>query len=169
MQNDILFDNIYIGHSVEEALALQKETFDVKKPVEKAEEEKDKPKDADKPKPKSPMDLKFMDDPVLYVREKFDLFVDIAKRDPIQAIQFVPEIAGGIGLIVVTLLALLLGGLGAGAAQKAPSKEQVKAKSQQVKEKAVETKNNVAEQVTSSAEVLQEETKRRTTRSSAQS
>jgi calnexin len=29
MQNDILFDNIYIGHSIEDAEKLRKETFDL--------------------------------------------------------------------------------------------------------------------------------------------
>jgi len=165
MQNDILFDNIYIGHSVEDAQALKKQTFDVKKPVESAQEEKEKPKEPEKPK--SPMDLKFTDDPVFYIREKLDLFLAIAKRDPIQAAQFVPEIAGGIAVIVITVLALLIGALGAGA-KNAPSKEQVKAKTQQVKEKAIDAKDQVAENVTSSAQAVQDETKKRTTRSSAQ-
>jgi len=165
MQNDILFDNIYVGHSVEDAEALQKETFDVKKAVESQEEEATKPKTPEKPK--SPMDLKFTDDPVHYVREKVDLFLTLAKRDPVQAIKFVPEVAGGIGVLVVTVLALLLGIIGAGGKQ-APSKEQIKAKSQQAKEKAVDLKDSAAEQVTSSAQVAQEEVQKRTTRSSAQ-
>ena len=38
MQSDILFDNIYIGHSVEDAEKLKVETFDVKHAIEKAEE-----------------------------------------------------------------------------------------------------------------------------------
>lgn len=165
MQNDILFDNIYIGHSVEEATALQKQTFDIKKKVESAEEEKTKPKEPEIPK--SPNDLKFADDPVFYIKEKVDLFLTIAKRDPIQAMKFVPEVAGGIGLLVVTVIALLLGAVGVGA-QKAPSKEQVKTKAQEAKKQAVDAKDAVAENVTSSAEVAQEEVKKRTTRSSAQ-
>lgn len=44
MQNDILFDNIYIGHSIEDAEKLRKETFDLKHPVEVALEEASKPK-----------------------------------------------------------------------------------------------------------------------------
>ena len=39
MQNDILFDNIYIGHSVSDAEKLAQDTFEVKKAVEKAQEE----------------------------------------------------------------------------------------------------------------------------------
>ncbi|KAF1351160.1 putative calcium-binding protein precursor cnx1 [Delphinella strobiligena] len=164
MQNDILFDNIYIGHSVADAEALQKESFDVKVKVEKAEEEASKPKkDETKQPPKSPMDLVFMDDPVLYVREKLDLFLTIAQRDPVQAVKFVPEIAGGLAVLAVTVIALIIGLIGGGAAA-APSKEQVKAKAEQVKEKASE----VAESVTSSAQAVQAEAKQRTTRSSAQ-
>lgn len=164
MQNDILFDNIYIGHSVEDATALQKESFDVKVTVEKAEEALTKPKkDETKEPPKSPMDLVFMDDPVLYVKEKFDLFIAIAQRDPVQAVKFVPEIAGGLAVFAVTILALLVGLIGGGAAA-APSKEQVKAKAEEAKGKAKE----VAESVTSSAQAATTEAKQRTTRSSAQ-
>merc|ERR1712000_505447 len=72
MQNDILFDNIYIGHSVEDAEKLAEETFKVKHPIEKALFDAEKPKKKDSPA--SPNDLKFLDDPVLYVKEKLDLF-----------------------------------------------------------------------------------------------
>ena len=36
MTEDILFDNLYIGHSVEDAAALAAETWEVKKQAEKA-------------------------------------------------------------------------------------------------------------------------------------
>ena len=39
MQSDITFDNIYIGHSVDDASKLAKETYEVKRPVEEAEDE----------------------------------------------------------------------------------------------------------------------------------
>ncbi|KAH0383265.1 calnexin-like protein, partial [Aureobasidium melanogenum] len=161
MQNDILFDNIYIGHSEKDAAALAKETFEVKNAVEKAEEEATKPKkDETKDTPKSPMDLKFADDPVLYVREKLDLFITIFKRDPVQAIQFVPEVAGGLAVLLVTVIALLLGAIGGGAAA-APSKDQVKAKAEQAKKAAVDTKNQAAEAVTSSAQAAKSEVQQR--------
>lgn len=164
MQNDILFDNIYIGHSVADAAALQKESFDVKVKVEKAEEEANKPKkDESKPDIKSPMDLKFSDDPVFYVKEKLDLFLTIAKRDPVQAVQFVPEIAAGIAVLAVTVIALLIGLIGGGAAA-APSKEQIKTKAGEAKAKAVETKDNVVEGVSSSAQAAQAEVKQRSGR-----
>jgi len=164
MQNDILFDNIYIGHSAADAEKLRKETFDVKIAAEKAEEAVSTPKPDDKPK--SPMDLKFTDDPVHYVREKLDLFWTIAKRDPVQAIKFVPEVAGGLGVAAVTILALLFAALGMGGAA-APSKEQIKEKAQKAKEAAVDAKDKAAEAISSGAEKTENEANRRTTRSTA--
>jgi calnexin len=166
MQNDILFDNIYVGHSVEDAEALKAETFDVKIKIEKEEEEKSKPKKEDTP-PKSPSDLKFMDDPVLFVKEKWELFLTIAKRDPVEAVKFVPEIAGGLAVGAITLV-LLLGGLFAGGSKAAPSKEQVKDKAQQAKDQAAKVKDQAADAVASGAEKVQDEVNKRTTRSSAQ-
>lgn len=163
MQNDILFDNIYIGHSIEDAEKLQKETFDVKTKIEKQEEEATKPKEPERPK--SPMDLKFTDDPVHYVKEKTQLFLTIARNDPIAAIRFVPEIAGAFGVLIVSILVLFFGAIGGSSA--APSKEQVKAKANEAKAKAAEVKDKVAESVASGAETAQEEVKKRTTRSSA--
>ncbi|GAM85986.1 hypothetical protein ANO11243_039960 [Dothideomycetidae sp. 11243] len=163
MQNDILFDNIYIGHSVEEAEKLQKETFDVKKEIEKQEEAASKPKEPERPK--SPMDLKFMDDPVHYVKEKTELFFAIAKNDPIAAVRFVPEVAGAAGVLVLSILVLLFGAIGGSGA--APSKEQIKAKATEAKAKATEAKDKVVESVSTGAETAQEEVKKRTTRSSA--
>ena len=165
MQNDILFDNIYIGHSVEDAKALQQETYDIKVAAEKAEEEKNKPKKDDKPK--SPSDLDFMEDPVTYVREKFDLFVEIAKRDPVEAVKFVPEIAGGLAVGAVTVILLLVGLVGGGA-KAAPSKAEVDAKAKQAKEQAQKTKEQVADAVTSGADKAKDEVNKRTTRSGAQ-
>lgn len=165
MQNDILFDNIYIGHSEEDAATLQKSTFDIKKATEKAAEEAEKPKKKDDPQ--SPSDLVFMDDPVLYVKEKFNLFVEIAKRDPVEAVKFVPEIAGGLAVGALTLIVLLVGAIGGGA-KAAPSKEQVKAKAQQAKDQAQKTKDQVADAVASGADKAKDEVNKRTTRSAAQ-
>jgi calnexin len=163
MQNDILFDNIYVGHSLEEAEALKKATYDVKIVAEKAEEEATKPKEEDKPK--SPSDLVFKDDPVRYVKEKVDLFITIAKNDPINAIKFVPEVAGGVGILAVTILAILLTLLTGGSA---PSKEQVKAAAKKGKDAVVDAKDQAASAVSSATEKVQDEAKKRSTRSGAQ-
>lgn len=155
MTNNILFDNIYIGHSVEDAKKLADETFFVKHPVEKALEEADKPKIDDIPK--SPSDLVFLDDPVTYIKEKFDLFVTIAQRDPIEAIKFVPEIAGGIGAVFVSLIAIIvglvnLGGSSAPAPKKAAATAGDKAK-------------DLSEAAASGADKAKGEVTKRTTRS----
>jgi len=163
MQKDILFDNIYIGHSVADAEKLKAETFDLKHAAEKADEEANKPKPSEDVK--SPSDLVFKDDPVRYVKEKTALFIEIAKRDPVEAIKFVPEVAGGIGVLAVTILALLVSVLiGSGAA---PSQEQVKANAQKAKEAVVDTKDKTVEAVSSGAEKAQAEVNKRTTRSTA--
>jgi calnexin len=164
MQNDILFDNIYIGHSIEDAAALQKETFDVKIKAEKAEEEATKPKEEEKPK--SPSELTFKDDPIKFAKEKLDLFITIAKNDPINAIKFVPEVSGALGvllLIVVSALLTLVGN-----SVNAPSKEQVKAAAKKGKDAAVDAKDKAAEAISTGTEKAQAEVQKRTTRASAQ-
>lgn len=166
MQNDILFDNIYIGHSVSDAEALAQSTFDVKKAVEKAQEDADKPK-KDEKESKSPLDLTFMDDPITYAKEKVNLFAAIAQRDPIEAIKFVPEVAGGIAVGFITLL-LVIVGLFSGGAAAAPSKEQVKANAQKAQNKAKQTKEEVADAVASGSTKAKDEVNKRTTRSSEQ-
>lgn len=171
MQNDILFDNIYIGHSVEDAEKLKAETYDVKHPIETAEDEASKPKRSDDDVPKSPMDLKFMDDPVLYVREKVQLFMEIAKNDPIEAVRFVPEVAGGIGVLAVTLLAVILGGvLGGSKAKDSPqvkkAADKVKKAAADAKDQAIEATNQAVDAASSGAEKVQSEVNKRTTRAS---
>ena len=104
MQSDIMFDNIYVGHSVEDADKLAQETFHKKQPVEKELELADKPKDSSK----STLEISFMDDPVTYAKEKFDLFITIAKNDLIGAIKFVPQVAAGIGAVLVILIVIVI-------------------------------------------------------------
>jgi calnexin len=164
MQNDILFDNIYIGHSEADAEALKKETFDLKIAAEKAVEEATKPK-ADEPI-KSPSELVFKDDPVLYMKEKVNLFIEVAKRDgPVEAVKFVPEVAGAAGGLLALVLSLLFI-IGGGAAA-APSAEQVKAQAKKAKDVAVDAKDKAAEAVATGAEKAQAEVNKRTTRSNA--
>ncbi|KAL1964335.1 hypothetical protein VTN77DRAFT_7020 [Rasamsonia byssochlamydoides] len=143
MQNDILFDNIYIGHSIEDAEALRKETFDVKKPIELAEEEAQKPKFQDKTKPS----VSFKENPVAYVREKVDLFVSVAKQDPIQAVKLVPEVAGGLGAILLATILFIVGAIRA--SSPAPA---AKGAAQKGKEAASAGKEKSAEAVSSAAE-----------------
>ncbi|KAH7025549.1 calnexin [Macrophomina phaseolina] len=162
MQKDILFDNIYIGHSVEDAETLKKETYDVKITAEKAEEEASKPKSDDKAK--SPLDLSFKDDPAKYVKERTALFFELLPKDPVGALTLVPDIAGGIGGIVAILIALIA--VVATGGSKAPSKEQVKAAADKAKAKAEQAKDKAAEAVSTGAEKAGEATKRNTRSSS---
>ena len=161
MQSDILFDNIYIGHSVEDAEKLKVETYDVKHAIEVAEEEASKPPPTKEP-PKSPMDLKFMDDPVHYVREKVDLFWAIAKNDPVEAIKALPEVAGGIGALAVTVIALIIGIVGVSGG--APPKVQKAA--EKVKQSAMDTKDQVVDAASTATSNAQAEVNKRSTRSS---
>ncbi|KAL8850453.1 MAG: hypothetical protein Q9221_004595 [Calogaya cf. arnoldii] len=162
MQSDILFDNIYIGHSIEDAEKLKTETYDIKHPIETAEDEATKPKPSEDEPPKSPLDLKFMDDPVLFVREKVQLFMEIAKNNPVDAIKFVPEVAGGIGILAVTLLAILLGGAFGGS----KASPQVKKAAENAKKAAVDAKDQAVDAAASGADKVQTEVNKRTTRSS---
>lgn len=161
MQNDILFDNIYIGHSVEDAEKLKAETYDIKIKIETAEDEASKPKEPETPK--SPMDLTFMDDPVHYVREKLDLFYTLAKGDPVQAIKFMPEVAGAIGAVVAILLTIVIGLFTMSGASPPP---QVKKAAENVKKSAVDTKDQVVDAAATGSEKVQAEINKRTTRSS---
>jgi len=165
MQSDILFDNIYIGHSIEDAATLAAETYEVKRAIEDEEDAKTKPKIDEKPK--SPMDLTFMDDPITYVKEKLDLFITLAKKDPVEAIKFMPEVAGGIGAVVVTLVALIIGVLGMGAAA-APSQEDIRKRANKAKAEAADAKDLAADAVASGAENIKADLiNKRTTRSAA--
>jgi len=164
MQSDITFDNIYIGHSVEDAAALRAETFDIKRPIEDSEEAKSKPKPDSKPK--SPSDLSIMDDPVTYVKEKLNLFITLAKKDPVEAIKFMPEVAGGIGGVLALVIALVVLAAGAGSSA-APSKEDIKKSAQKAKDAIVDAKDQAADAVSSGAETAKVEVNKRTTRSSA--
>lgn len=164
MQADILFDNIYIGHSIEDAAALRAETYDIKRPLEDAEDAKSKP--VPDSKPSSPLDLNFMDDPVTYVKEKLDLFITLAKKDPLEAVKFMPDVAGVIGGAVVLVLAILVGALGLGSAA-APSKEDIKKNVQKTKEAVVSTKDSAVDAAASGVDQAKAEINKRTTRSSA--
>lgn len=160
MQGNILFDNIYIGHSIEDADALKKETWDIKHGVELKEQEAQKPAEADPITGQIPAGS-FTQDPINYVKAKVNLFIALAKQDPVAAIKTVPEVAGGLGVILVTLLAVILGGGAAGAQSPAVQDAAKKAKDQ-----AVDAKDKAAEAVSTGAEKAQAEVNKRTTRSS---
>jgi hypothetical protein len=117
MTEDILFDNIYVGHSVEDAKKLAEESFDVKKPIEV---ELAKPPKKDEPAAKPSVDFK--SDPVEFVRQMVFTFIDLAKEDPITAFKTHPETGGAIVVGVLTLFGMVgaLFGLIGGASPPAP-------------------------------------------------
>lgn len=160
MQSDILFDNIYIGHSVEDAAKFADETFNEKHPIEQLVEIESIPKPEDKPK--SPSDLVFADDPVHYVKEKLDLFLTIAQNDPIQAIKFVPEAAAGIGAVVVALIAIIVGIVSMSGSTPPP---QVKKAAAKAKDAAAGAKDKASEAVASGTDAVKAEVNKRSTRS----
>lgn len=158
MQDDILFDNIYIGHSVEDARAFAEETFFEKHPHELLAELASKPKIIDSGK-KSPSNLVFLDDPVHYVKEKLDLFFTIAQKDPIQAIKFVPEAAAGLGAVLATIILLIVGVVSMGGSATAPK---VKKAAESAKATATDAKDNATEAIATGTEQAKEATKRAT-------
>lgn len=160
MQADVSFANIYIGHSVADAKKLADETFFVKFPVEKALEQAEKPKE--EPKPQSPSDLKFFDDPVTYIKEKLDLFVTLAAKNPIEAIKFVPEVPTAIAGLLITIIALT-GILTSGGSAPAP----VKKAAADAKEKAKDVKDKVTEAVATGAENVKGEANKRAAKASS--
>lgn len=161
MQSDILFDNIYVGHSIEDAKKLQTETFDVKSPVEKADEELSAPK-IEPETPKSPMDIKFLDDPYKYVTERVTLFIMIAQKNPIEAIKFIPEVPATIGAILVVIIATVVGAFTMGGS--APTAEDIKKASKKAQDKALDAKDAAVDAATSGADTVKSEATRRSTR-----
>ncbi|KAK0246470.1 Calreticulin family-domain-containing protein [Armillaria nabsnona] len=99
MTEDILFDNLYVGHSLEDAKALAAETFDIKKPLEV---------DASKPKDEADEDdLTFREDPVGYLREKVFDFIDLAKLDVVLAFKTHPETGAALAAVLLTFFGMV--------------------------------------------------------------
>ncbi|KAJ7687394.1 Calreticulin family-domain-containing protein [Mycena rosella] len=122
MTEDILFDNIYIGHSPEDAKAFAAETFDIKKPLESAAAKPEIEEDDEEAGTGS-----FQEDPMAFIRQKVFKFVDLAKLDPLLAFKTHPET----GVALVGALLTLFGMFGAlfglvGAGQKPITKSSKK-------------------------------------------
>ncbi|KAF9099773.1 hypothetical protein BGX27_000531 [Mortierella sp. AM989] len=124
MQKDILFDNIYIGHSIDDANALAAETWEIKHAAEKKQEELANPK----PEPIGGIP-DFKEDPVGFVVGHLREFIELAREDPMNAIHSRPMVSAAIaGVVGVTLgLVLILVGL-LSAAPKAGARAAAKAK-----------------------------------------
>ena len=115
MTEDILFDNMYIGHSPEDAKKLAEETFEVKKRVEaeiKKAEAKAEAEEAGETQ------TVFRDDPVGFIREKVFEFVELARIDPVFAAKAKPEVAAGLGFVVLFFIGALFSLVSGGSSPK---------------------------------------------------
>lgn len=102
MTEDILFDNIYVGHSVEDARKLAEETYFVKKKLEDIKDKVDEKIDEDDEEA-----IDFKAEPVEFIRRKVFKFIELAKIDPVLAFKTHPETGAGLTLSVVTLFGML--------------------------------------------------------------
>lgn len=112
MTEDILFDNIYVGHSPEDAKAFAAETFDIKKPLESAAAKPEVDEDDD-----DDSSVTFKEDPVTFIRQKVFTFIDLAKLDPLLAFKTHPETGVALAGAILTLFGMfgaLFGLVGAG-------------------------------------------------------
>ncbi|CAG8667494.1 1444_t:CDS:2, partial [Scutellospora calospora] len=98
MQSNILFDNIYIGHSEEDSQKFAEETWGVKYKIEQAEEAKEYPD-----KGENETSGTFVETIQKHVNEFLEIFYD----DPMEAFKEKPEVAGGLAVLVVILISLL--------------------------------------------------------------
>ena len=98
MTEDILFDNIYIGHSVEDADKLAKETYFVKHALEEAADKA--ANKVDEEDAESTVSLK--EDPVAFIRQKVLTFVEAAKVDPGNAFKSQPETGAALAVHATT-------------------------------------------------------------------
>ncbi|KAG0210206.1 hypothetical protein BGX28_009511 [Mortierella sp. GBA30] len=109
MQKDILFDNIYIGHSIKDAEELAAESWEIKYAAEKKQEELANPK----PKDNHEGQPSFKEDPIGFVVGHLREFIELAREDPMNAIHSRPMVSAALAAVVgVTLgLALIIVGL----------------------------------------------------------
>lgn len=101
MTEDILFTNIYVGHSAEDAKKLAAETFEIKKPLEVAADKKHLTTD-DEEEDK----VAFKDDPIAYLRTRVLDFIAAARADPIEAFKSQPETGAALVFALFTLFGM---------------------------------------------------------------
>lgn len=103
MTEDILFNNIYIGHSIDDAKSLAAETFDIKHPLEKVAD-----KAAFSSEDEDELDeLTFAENPVEFLRNKAFKFIALARIDPIAAFKTHPETGVALAGALLTFFGML--------------------------------------------------------------
>ena len=122
MQNNIMFDNIYVGHSLAGAFRLADETWVKKRAVEDVKDKEEKAKEAEEAKKAGDDADKLTGDDAdkADATEKADAPLDINKiikttqtfidkltQDPVQAVKKYPAYAGGLLLLLFSPFILL--------------------------------------------------------------
>jgi 116 kDa U5 small nuclear ribonucleoprotein component len=103
MTEDILFDNIYVGHSIDDAKAFAAETYDIKHSLEKAAD-----KDALTGEVDEELDeITFAQSPVEFLRNQAFKFIALARTDPIAAWKSHPETGVALVAAVITFFGML--------------------------------------------------------------
>ncbi|KXS11895.1 Calreticulin-domain-containing protein [Gonapodya prolifera JEL478] len=97
MQENILFDNIYIGHSISDAKKLAEESWVSKYEAEKAQEE------AENPAPSADSDKK--EAPASFIDQAKAFFGEFAK-DPVKAVESNPSIAIAVVVVLGSVVVL---------------------------------------------------------------
>ena len=101
MTEDILFDNIYVGHSIDDAKSFAAESFEIKKGLEKAAAKAAEPEDEDDES------VSFKEDPISYIRSKVLTFVESAKEDLVAAFKTQPETGAALAAALFTFLGMI--------------------------------------------------------------
>ncbi len=105
MTEDIFFDNIYVGYSIDDAKTLAAETFDIKHALEKAAD-----KAAFSTEDEEELnEVTFTENPVDFLRNKAYKFIALARTDPVAAWKTQPEI----GVTLIGAVFTFFGMLGA--------------------------------------------------------
>jgi hypothetical protein len=105
MTEDIMFDNIYVGHSIDDAKTFAEETFNIKHSLEMAAE---KEKDALAGEVEEELDeITFAESPVEFLRNKAFKFIALARSDPIAAWKSHPETGVALVAAVITFFGML--------------------------------------------------------------
>ncbi|WVR08300.1 hypothetical protein IAU60_005349 [Kwoniella sp. DSM 27419] len=97
MTEDILFDNIFVGHDAAQAKQFASETFHVKKPIEREAEGSLEDEDLDHPNTLTDK-----------IRLKVYEFIHLAGFDFMTAVRQMPETAAGLAAVAFTLLGMIL-------------------------------------------------------------
>lgn len=123
MDEDILFDNVYVGHSREQAKQFSEETWARKIPIEQNREEKaeaEEKKVSEAAAKKAAEAANASASRLAQIRLQVDLFITAAKVDPVAAAKKFPQIAGGlvaVFTVIFGLVGLIAGALGGSTGQ----------------------------------------------------